>query len=1101
MKKNFTHLLSLLALLIMSAQTTMAGDTTLASWTFTEDIANKWFSTDGAPNIAPVSCVGTASDYNLTALSKDRYWTVTTGYNNKVLRIENNVANAITDFTDATQHNVYYEISFPTLNYKDIEVNFAYAYGANAAAPMKIVVSTDNGNTWIIAGERTPQPNWWLYKDNSVTISAQNKDKVIVRLIAANGYASNWNLNYINVTGTYSDSFKPTYALNTSTNIEGAGSIMVNPSGSEFEVGTEVTISTAANFGYKFVNWTDGDGNIIGTSVNYTTTMDKAKTFVANYEAVNTYELTYSIEGVLSNHLVSVAPSPVVVNGKNMYEEGTIVKLTASDNEVISFLSWNNGESTDKTYTYTVTGDKDVVATYTSSNYIVAWDLFEQSPKQDRIADFYADADNQGKLILTNNGTTSVGWLSHTGWGGYPCAISWKDINDKYYFQWNFATTGKKNISVKMSASAINYSRWTKYDVEYSTDNASWTKVGEYDFTSNTSWQTQIFALPEAANNQANVYMRMRPADDATVQGSGNDATSVTNIYVTYDNGSDDSDKTAPVLVSTLPAANGTASTSGNIVLTFDESIAVTNGAVATLNGENITPTVSGKMAFFAYTALDFSTPYTFSLPAGAITDASGNAYNEAININFTTADRPQPVARLYDAVVAQDGSGDYTSVQAAIDAAPSNQGSPYLIFIKAGTYKEHIDIPKEKPYIHLIGESRTLVNIEDKKLCGGLGNITPSSSDVYELKSDGSNFSVQEGATVDAFSDNLYFEGINLVNSYGRDEQNGPQALALYAESDRFILNKCGLISYQDTYLTAYSNSNSRQYVKDTWIEGAVDFIYGGGNVYFDHDTINIRREQGGYIVAPSHAADTKWGYVFDNNIITSTLKDDPTEVKCYFGRPWHQAPKTVFLHTTCEISTYEGIWYEKMNAIPALWAVYDMKDKNGNAMSTESRSYYWYMDGDTKVEGYAKNSLTDEEAAQYTIANVLRGKDAWQPELICQATEAPEISVEGKQISWSEVPYAICYVVLKDGKAFDFTTSTTYTANDKATYSVKAANEFGGLSEISNSVIPGEETAINEVSTNYISNNNTTYNIVGQPVSDNAKGILIRNGQKFVK
>lgn len=1090
----------------MSIQTSMAGNTTLASWTFTEDVARVWFNQGGAPSISPTTCVGDASNYNLTAYSKDRYWEVCTGYNNKVLRIENaDRPNNITDFADGTQHNVYYEISFPTLNYKDIEVNFAYAYGANAAAPMKIVVSTDNGNTWVIAGEKTPAANWWIYNDNNVSISVQNKEKVIVRLVAANGYASNWNLNYINVTGTYAETFKTTYPLSVSTNIAGAGSIAVSPSGSEFEEGTEVTLSTTPNFGYRFLNWTDGDNNVVGTSVNYTTTMDKSKTFVANYEVKNTYALSYSIQGVSSNHLVSVAPTPVVVDGKNMYEEGTIVKLTASDNEVISFLSWNDGESTDKTYTFTMNGDKDVVASYTASDYIVAWDLYEQSPKQSRVGDFYSSDDNKGELILTKDGTTSVGWLSHTGWVGHPCAISWQNINDKYYFQWNFSTTGKKNIKVKMTASAINYSRYTAYDVEYSTDNTTWNKLGAYDFSTNTSWETQTFELPEAANNKEKVYVRMHPAADATITGSGNDCAAVTNIFVTYDNGVDENDKTAPVLTATTPQNDGTASTSGNIIITFDETVALASNAAGTLDGETIQPTVSGNSVFFAYSALEFSTPYTFTLPAGSVTDASGNVYNEAISINFTTADRPQPAARLYDAVVAADGSGDYTSVQEAINAAPSNQGSPYLIFIKAGVYKEHVSIPKEKPYIHLIGEDRNLVSIEDKKLCGALGNITPSSSDVYELKSDGSNFNVQEGATVDAFSNDLYFEGINLVNSYGRDEKNGPQALALFADGDRVIFNKCGLISYQDTYLTAYNNSAYRQYVKDSWIEGAVDFIYGQGDIYFDGDTINIVRDKGGYIVAPCHTKQSKWGYVFDNNVITSTLTDNPKDVACYFGRPWSAYPITVFLHTTCEISTYEGIWYEKMGGIPQLWAVYDMKDKEGNAMSTASRSYYYYTDRNTNelVEGYAKNSLTDEEAAQYSIKNVLRGNDAWQPELICQATAAPEISVTEGKISWEAVPYAICYVVLKDGKAYDFTTSTSYTIDDaNATYTVKAANEFGGLSAASKSVSNGIETGVGTVTAqNEVGTSNVSYNLAGQRVADSFKGIIVSGGKKYVK
>ena len=1107
---------ALMCLLSLISTRALADATTLASWTFdkaydtstvgdvtyytpnTSDAADVtgWFNKSVVPNLRPNTYVGTQTDYNLTAMSSTRYWQLCTGYQNRVLRIENsNAANNITDFTDASQHDVYYEISFPTLSYKDIQVNFAYSYGANANAPMEIVVSTDGGKTWTDAGYKGCATGWWIYNDNNISISAQNKEKVIVRLIATNGYASNWNLLYINVTGQYSTDFKKQYTLTAKPNIAGAGTITASPSGSEFDEGTEVTVSTMPNFGYRFVNWTDADGNIIGTGRALTLTMDQARTAIANYETVKTYELTYSIEGIQSNHLVTVAPSPTVVDGKNMYEEGTQVVLTASDNDVVSFLSWDNGVSTSKTYTITMTSNRSVVATYNNKNYIVAWDFVVQEPKRDRVADYYANADNQGMMMLTNDGTTSYGWLSHTGWGGFPCAISWQNIADKCYFQWQCATTGRRDISVKLSASAINYSRYDTYNMEYSTDNSSWTILGTYDFTTVTGWQTQTFLLPEACNNQPVVYMRLRPADSATIIGKGNDCLGITNLFITYTPTADATDTTAPTLLSSLPAQNATGiSTSGSIILTFDEDIFAADGAYGELNGEKITPTISGKTAIFAYSALTNSSENTFLLAANSLKDASGNAYAEPINLLFTTIARTQPSARLYDAVVAADGSGDYKTVIEAIEKAPANRATPWLIFVKEGTYTGHIDIPQTKPYIHIIGEDRNLVNIEGKRLCGNLDDIKPSSTDVYELKSDGTCFSVDAGATVYCKAKNTYFEGVNLVNSYGRDEKNGPQALALYADNDRFILNKCGLISFQDTYLSAYSNASDRQYIRNTWIEGAVDFIYGAGDVFFDHDTINVVRQKGGYIVAPSHSSATKWGYVFDHTVITSNIVDDPKETQVYFGRPWTNQPVTVFLHTECQVSTFDGIWYPKMGGLPSLWAVYDMWDKDGNQMSTVSRSDYVTRDG---VTGTAKNSLTDEEAANYTLAHVMRGSDAWQPELICEPTAAPVISSTGAQLTWDAVPYAICYVILKDGRALDFTTGTSYNITSNGQYSVKAASEYGALSDASNAIEC--TTGIQNVNVAAPADDRA-YSITGQRISRNAKGLVIINGKKYI-
>ena len=209
-KNNLLRLLvALLTLLPLSvaAQESVK----LAEWNMenSTDVAATWFAQGGAPQIAPDDAVGDKSAYLLTGWSEGRYWQLCTGYQNKVLRIENATENAITDYTDASKHNVYYEVQFPTTGYKNISVDFACAYGANAEATLEAVVSTDGGATWFDAGAYTTMPNWWLYKNNTVQLSANNKDKVILRLIAGNGFKSNWNLDYVVVNGEKMEEAKP----------------------------------------------------------------------------------------------------------------------------------------------------------------------------------------------------------------------------------------------------------------------------------------------------------------------------------------------------------------------------------------------------------------------------------------------------------------------------------------------------------------------------------------------------------------------------------------------------------------------------------------------------------------------------------------------------------------------------------------------------------------------------------------------------------------------------------------------------------------------------------------------------------------------------
>ena len=137
-------------------------------------------------------------------------------------------------------------------------------------------------------------------------------------------------------------------------------------------------------------------------------------------------------------------------------------------------------------------------------------------------------------------------------------------------------------------------------------------------------------------------------------------------------------------------------------------------------------------------------------------------------------------------------------------------------------------------------------------------------------------------------------------------------------------------------------------------------------------------------------------------------------------------------------------------MGGLPAIWADYNTMDGNGNPVDlSHRRDTYWYMDNGTKVEGKAKNHLTDEEAAQYTLKNVLSGDDNWQPELLTEACAAPEAKVNGNRIEWSAVPYAICYVITKNGKVEGFTTATSCEYAEGNTYAIQAANEYGGLSK----------------------------------------------------
>ena len=827
------------------------------------------------------------------------------------------------------------------------------------------------------------------------------------------------------------------YSLNVSIESDKAGEVSVKPNAPTFAEGDEVTVSATENFGYHFAAWVNAEGETVSAENPYTFAISANTELKATYTQKNVYALNLKVIDDMENtygnaNLVTISPVGNLVNGVHHYEEGTDVKLTVNNNKILSFTGWED-KSTNAERIINMDGEKSLTVNYAVADYIVAWDLYQDQPGSERAADYKSNPENAGLLSLRKADGSTNGWLTrgvNNGaeegrWG----ARIWKNLSEGWYWEVSFSTKGFSNITIS-NGFGHSYNTYAVMRAEYSVDGTNFTKLGTYNIPTR-GWVDGEFTLPAEANNQPRVWVRWKGDTKELVGNSSDyDGLSIGDIFVMGES-EQANDQVAPALVGSNPENNATgASATGSIVLTFNERIKAGAGN-ATLNGEEIAPTVNGKTAVFPYTGLDYNTAYTFTLPAGVITDRSGNAY-EGVTLQFTTMERTQPVARLYDAIVAADGSGDYLTVQDAIDAAPAGRAIPWLIFIKNGEYKGHVDVPKNKPYLHFIGQERDKVIITDDKLCGGDNALH-----------------VSVGATVVVNANDCYFDNLTLENSWGHDKQAGPQALALNTTGDRTVFKNVAMLSYQDTWITP-STSNYRAYVKDCFIEGAVDFIYNSGNIYIDNTTLYINRKSGGYIVAPSHGADVEWGYVFMNCRITAP--GVPSETDVWLGRPWHNSPKTVFINTIAEVTIPAKGWYPTMGGLPVLWADYNTMDGNGNPVDLSQRedTYYYTNSDGSKTYGKAKNYLTAEEAAQYTVKNVLGGKDNWQPAIITESCAAPvaTLSADKSIISWEAVPYAICYVIVKNGSEVQFTTDTKITAEAGATYMVYAANEQGGLS-----------------------------------------------------
>lgn len=226
-----------------------------------------------------------------------------------------------------------------------------------------------------------------------------------------------------------------------------------------------------------------------------------------------------------------------------------------------------------------------------------------------------------------------------------------------------------------------------------------------------------------------------------------------------------------------------------------------------------------------------------------------------------------------YDFVVAQDGTGDFRTVQEAINAVPDyRKAGPTRIFIRRGTYKEKIVVAESKQQVVLVGEdaATTILTYDDyasKPNIFGENKGTSGSSSIY------------------IYGPDFHARNITFANTAGPVGQ----AVAAFVSGDRAVFVGCRFLGHQDTLYTY--GKQSRQYYKDCYIEGTVDFIFGASTAFFDR--CEIHSVGGGYLTAASTPQQTAYGYVFDHCRLTAA--EGISKVK--LGRPWRPYAKTVFV------------------------------------------------------------------------------------------------------------------------------------------------------------------------------------------------------------
>lgn len=305
--------------------------------------------------------------------------------------------------------------------------------------------------------------------------------------------------------------------------------------------------------------------------------------------------------------------------------------------------------------------------------------------------------------------------------------------------------------------------------------------------------------------------------------------------------------------------------------------------------------------------------------------------------------------------IVAADGSGDFRTIQEAFAAVPENSEERTLILVKPGTYEGQKLLAQHKHKVTLQGENAETT-------------ILSYNANVHEEQATDPRF---KGIGVVILADDFKADRLTFRNTSG----DHGQALALRIDGDRAVVTNSRMLGWQDTLMV----NNGRQYFRNCYIEGRVDFIYGSGTAVFDQ--CEIRSKNGGYVTAASTPADRPFGFVFINSRLTGDPAPwvDPTgriepkpqnkPVQAWLGRPWRPYGAVAFIN--CEMGEHikpEGWhnWGKPEQESTARYAEYGSKGPGANP----GQRVTW------------AKQLTRAQAERMTIAAILGGSDNWNPE-----------------------------------------------------------------------------------------------------------------------
>ena len=288
--------------------------------------------------------------------------------------------------------------------------------------------------------------------------------------------------------------------------------------------------------------------------------------------------------------------------------------------------------------------------------------------------------------------------------------------------------------------------------------------------------------------------------------------------------------------------------------------------------------------------------------------------------------------------VVSRDGTGDFRTLQEAVESARAFMDYTVTIYVKNGVYKEKVIVPSWVENIDIIGEDRdkTIITYDDHANINKMGTFR-----TYTVKVEGSD---------------ITFKNLTIENNAA---QLG-QAVALHTEGDRLKFINCRILVNQDTIYTGAKFT--RLYFKDCYIDGTTDFIFGPSTAVFENCMIHSKRNS--YVTAASTPKEAKYGYIFKHCKLTA----EPGVDKVYLGRPWRPYAYTLFIE--CELGKH---------IVPAGWHNWG---KQSNEETARYMEYKNTGEGANVSERVAwSKQLTKKEAEAVTVDAIFGTQSNWNP------------------------------------------------------------------------------------------------------------------------